>query len=114
MQKVRLSNLKTHKIELEDGSFVEIKGLMDYETYKLFIEKFKNVKEEGKEENKTNLDFFNVALDFLKAVIIKWNFVDTEGKIIEFRPELVDHLDLETIQELIEKSIGFYMPEKKN
>jgi hypothetical protein len=114
MQKVRLSNLKTHKVEMEDGSFVEIKGLMDYSTYKLFIEKFKNVKEEEKEENKTNLDFFNVALDFLKTVIVKWNFVDAEGKIIEFSPEWIDHLDLETIQELMEKSLEFYMPEKKN
>jgi len=112
MQKVRLSTLKTHKIEMEDGSFVIVKGLMDYATYKLFMEKFRGLKNEKK--SKEDLEFFNIALEFLKTIIIGWNFVDSEGTIISYKPELVDHLDIETINELMEKTMGLYMPQKKN
>ena len=106
-RKVRIASLNAKKIELDDGSSVTVKGSLDFKSLEAFVSKA------GKEDL-TIGDQVRFAIDFLKSIIVDWDFVDEKGGNLKYTPDLVEGLDIETIQALVEKATPLYSMEKKS
>jgi len=105
-QKVRLSGASPVQIDLSDGSWVKVKGKMDFQSFQVFAGVLNDEVKPAEQ--------IGITLEFLAKVIIDWNFIDGDGKIVEYSEEKVKEMDVETINEIIEKVIEIYKPEKKS
>jgi hypothetical protein len=113
-KKVRLASLNIKDVELEDGSKVTVKASINYETFLIFKEIVKGFQADECENVEEKGEQIKNTIEFLKTVIVRWDFEDAEGKIIEFQKELVDDLDIHTITEISQMTFVLYNPEKKS
>lgn len=107
MAKVRISTSDPRKVELKDGGSVTVKGSLDFKSLEAFSEL-------ASKKDPTMGDQARMALDFLKAIIMDWDFVDAKGQPIAYKKELVESLDVETVGELVTLVLPIYSAEKKN
>lgn len=107
MQQPRITSKNLKRIDLSDGSFVLVKGSIDYAVFEMY-EKFAST------EHADRSAYFKFGLDFLKLVVTDWNFVDDKGATIPYAPEMLDDLDLATIEELLPPVMQIYTAEKKS
>ena len=123
-QRVRISSKKTEKITLSDGSFVLIKGSLDYDSFNVFMQAItkEELEEATNSKKKTAKDKvkemsieeeMRLSLDFLKEIIVGWNFIDGDDQEIPFDAELINNFDIATISEILHPAIEIYKAEKK-
>jgi uncharacterized protein YkvS len=104
-KQVHFSGKLKKTIELKDGSKVTVKGIIDYATLEASL---------TEKEKPTTADHVHSALRFLKSVILSWDLIDEVGNVVEYKPELVDTLSVEVINEIVEKTMPLYNLEKKS
>lgn len=107
MAKVRISTSDPRKVELKDGGSVTVKGSLDFKSLESFSEL-------AAKKEPTMGDQARMALDFLKSIIMDWDFVDASGQRIPFSKDLVESMDVETVGEIVTKVLPIYSAEKKN
>lgn len=84
------------KVELKDGLFVEVTSSMSYVEFKRLFAK-------GEQTD----------LDFLVAVVKKWNFKNRAGVEMACNEENIKKLSSKIVMPLAAELIQIYMPEKK-
>ena len=104
-KKVHFSGKLTKEITLADGSKVTVKGIIDYATLEAAM---------PDKKDPTVADQAHSALKFLKAIIISWDLIDDKGVIVEYKPELVDTLSVEVVNEIVSLVMPLFNLEKKS
>jgi len=84
------------KIDLKDGLFVEVTASMSYVEFKTLFAK-------GEQTD----------LDFLVAVVKKWNFKSKDGVEMPCNEDNIRKLSSKMVMPLASELIQIYMPEKK-
>ncbi len=109
-QRARISSKNTKKIELSDGSHVIVVASMSWRALQMA-----KAFDKGDDESEIDLvDQIKASLSFLKESIVGWNFIDGDGKLIDFDKELIDDFDMETITEVFLAIKSIYTAEKKS
>lgn len=93
---------KPHRIEFEDGEWVELCGGLPYNVVDQIIGGI-NQSEPLKS-----------SVELLKQAIKAWNFKDEEGNEIPVTNEMIEKLDTKVILKLSEEAMVLYLPSKKN
>lgn len=98
----RFISKETHKIELGEGEFIEVKKSLPFRQYTEILGDF---------DDKQPLKF---ALPLLEAMIVSWNLKDDSGSDVSVSPDSIGELDAETVNQVITEVMKFVMPEKKS
>lgn len=113
MRKFFVSKADTHRIELEDGQWIDILAICSHRTRNKAMAAMLKPTAGIDKSVRVNMDFnvsaFNDVL--LKEMIVDWSFADEEGKKIPVTPENIDNLAADITQWVIEE-IGRLNPVK--
>lgn len=97
----RFVSKQTKKIELENGDWVEISSKVSWKT----MQDLFSLNKDG--------DVTAMAIPLLNKALVKWNFKDDKGEVVDCNEENIEKLDFQTVQVLIEKIMNHYTPKKK-
>lgn len=109
----RITSKNIVELVLDDGSKVCVRGGLPYKAFKSVVNLFKQNKEQGEEEDMSVAEIKG-SIDFLKQIVVSWDFIDSSGNVVDYSPELIEDLDIDTIAEITRKASQIYMPEKKS
>jgi len=95
------------KLDLGEGDFVNVRKELAYSQIELLLGSAKRA--QGNEEESIKL-----GIPLLRAAIVSWEMKGEDGQPVEYSPEKIEQLSIQTITELIEKLAPMYFPEKKS
>ncbi len=109
----RITSKNIVEIVLDDGSKVSVRGGLPYKAFKSVVNLFKQNKEQGGAEDMSIAEIEG-SIDFLKQIVVSWDFIDSGGNVVDYSPELIEELDVNTVAEITRKASLLYTPEKKS
>lgn len=101
MAKLSFISDETERIELDEGTWVEVKKQISYEEYLSVLGDFK--------EESSNAEKAGVAIKLLQKVVVAWSEAS-----VECTPENIKKLDIPTVNAIVGRVMEIYNPEKKS
>ena len=103
MAKLGFISDETVRIELEEGTWVDVRKGMSFETMAKIQGRIKKAQDSDEMDG-----VISATVDFLVASIVAWS------DALEVTPENVRRLNYDAIQALSELIVAHYTPEKKS